>query len=391
MNLILSQVVTPSIGRRTEICEHKGPGHPDTLCDGAAEAVSQALCAAYLREYGEIRHHNVDKALLIGGQSQIRFGGGELITPIRLIIGGRADPLSAQHAVEGVAAAAAGEYLGRTVRYPKHLFSPEVAVRTGSEALRDSLRKGGCPVANDSSFGVGFAPYSALERAVLDLADLLTAKDFRQTFPAAGDDFKLLGRRVDQQIDVTIALAFIDRAVESVAHYFSQKAEMETWLSDRLERSCRVRVNTLDDRNARDENGIYLTVTGTSAEQGDDGQVGRGNRVSRLITPSRPMSLEAVAGKNPVCHVGKIYNVLAHEIANELAAASHGMADVTVQMLSDIGAPVNRPRLVAVSLAWPESVHEALTDAQVSLMVQARLDTIPALTARLAQGECQVF
>jgi S-adenosylmethionine synthetase len=50
---------------------------------------------------------------------------------------------------------------------------------------------------------------------------------------------------------------------------------------------------------------VYLTVTGTSAEAGDDGEVGRGNRVNDLITPYRPISLEAAAGKNPVTHVGQ--------------------------------------------------------------------------------------
>jgi hypothetical protein len=47
-----------------EFCEHKGVGHPDSLCDGVAEAVSSALCRAYLAAYGQIQHYNVDKALL---------------------------------------------------------------------------------------------------------------------------------------------------------------------------------------------------------------------------------------------------------------------------------------------------------------------------------------
>lgn len=42
---------------------------------------------------------------------------------------------------------------------------------------------------------------------------------------------------------------------------------------------------------------VYLTVTGTSAECGDDGQVGRGNRANGLITPYRPMTLEPLPEK----------------------------------------------------------------------------------------------
>lgn len=71
-------------------------------------------------------------------------------------------------------------------------------------------------------------------------------------------------------------------------------------------------MNVSDTGSAQDS---YLTVTGLSAESGDDGQVGRGNRVNGLIAPYRPMSLEAAAGKNPVTHVGKLYNIIAMRIA----------------------------------------------------------------------------
>lgn len=391
MNLILSQSVVPPNGRRSEICEHKGVAHPDTLCDGAAEAVSQALCAAYLREYGEIRHHNVDKALLIGGQSRVRFGGGQVLAPIRLIIAGRADPLPDPGGVTAVATDAARAYLARTLRCTTCPFEIEVAIRPGAPALRNTLSRAGYPLANDSAFGVGFAQYSKLERLVLDMAELLAGDDFRRAFPAAGDDFKVLGRRTDEQIGLTVALAFVDLDVESVAHYFFLKDGMESWLSDRLGQACQVRINTLDDRGASDESGIYLTVTGTSAEQGDDGQVGRGNRVSRLITPARPMSLEAVAGKNPVSHVGKIYNVLAQELAHELAEGTPALAEATVQMLSCIGTPVNQPQLIAVDYAWRESAHETVNEALLAQVVQRHLDAIPALSVRLAQGRCRLF
>jgi len=79
---------------------------------------------------------------------------------------------------------------------------------------------------------------------------------------------------------------------------------------------------------------IYLTVTGTSAEAGDDGEVGRGNRANGLITPYRPMSLEATAGKNPVTHVGKIYNVLAQRIAAGIVRETAGVEEAYCSLLS---------------------------------------------------------
>lgn len=92
---------------------------------------------------------------------------------------------------------------------------------------------------------------------------------------------------------------------------------------------------------------IYLTVTGTSAESGDDGEAGRGNRVGGLITPYRPMTMESVAGKNPVSHVGKIYNVLARKIAEDVARETDGCT-VDVFLISRIGQPVSSPQLVQV-------------------------------------------
>jgi S-adenosylmethionine synthetase len=92
---------------------------------------------------------------------------------------------------------------------------------------------------------------------------------------------------------------------------------------------------------------VYLTVTGTSAEAGDDGEVGRGNRVNALITPCRPMSLEAAAGKNPVTHVGKIYNTLARDIAAALTRMPETAA-AQCTMVSRIGAPVSSPALAQV-------------------------------------------
>ncbi len=95
--------------------------------------------------------------------------------------------------------------------------------------------------------------------------------------------------------------------------------------------------------NAADKGySIYLTVTGTSCESGDNGQVGRGNRINGLITPCHTMSLEAVAGKNPVSHVGKIYNLKAQEIANRINEAFK-VKEVQVQLLSRIGKPINDP------------------------------------------------
>lgn len=376
----------------TEICEHKGIGHPDSICDGVVEAVSQALCAAYIDAYGEIRHHNVDKALLIGGQSAPRFGGGELETPMRLIVAGRADPLPGVDDVGSTVHKAARDYIAATLRCPADRFEIEPVVRCGSPSLRNLVSSGlPVPLANDTSFGVGFAPYSMLETAILDAAEWLKSASFRAAFPMAGDDFKVMGMRVEHTVALTIALAIVDREIQNVEHYFCVKQDIAKWLAGNLKISCNIRINALDDPGAKDESGIYLTVTGLSAEHGDDGQVGRGNRVSGLITPSRPMSLEAAAGKNPVSHVGKIYNVLATKLANDLVSRIPVIREATIQILSCIGQPINRPQLVDIQIvsAMP-SVGDG-TARRVREVVRDQFDAINSLTSRLSRGELRVF
>ena len=74
---------------------------------------------------------------------------------------------------------------------------------------------------------------------------------------------------------------------------------------------------SLNTRDNFDTNELYLTVIGSSIESGDEGLVGRGNRINGLISSGRPMSMEGACGKNPVYHVGKLYNLCTLNIALE--------------------------------------------------------------------------
>ena len=76
--------------QKVEMVERKGIGHPDSLADGVAEAVSRALSKEYLKRYDCIFHHNTDQAEVIAGQSNPKFGGGEILTPQTLLVCGRA-------------------------------------------------------------------------------------------------------------------------------------------------------------------------------------------------------------------------------------------------------------------------------------------------------------
>ncbi|MBR8048761.1 methionine adenosyltransferase [Burkholderia vietnamiensis] len=374
----------------TEMCEHKGVGHPDTLCDNAVEAAARALSLAYLDEYGAVQHFNLDKALLIGGLSAPKFRGGRLLRPMRLIVSGPVAELASQSA-EAIIQEAIYAHLKATLDVDSSMIAVEPAVRASAPSLRRVNGPAAMPLANDTSFGVGYAPLSRLEQQVKAVADILNSDGLRSAFPAIGRDYKVMGHRVGDRIALTLAAAFVDRWVGDVADYFAVKARVAQRVGERLGPACTLRINTLDDPGAHDQSGLYLTVTGLSAEQGDDGEVGRGNRVNGLITPYRPMSLEAAAGKNPVAHVGKLYNVLAHQLAQRILndVDVDGVVEVTVRLLSAIGQPIDQPQLAAVDVCAPDGLSPAQRRG-IDELVKQGLSELPALTRQLVNAEIRI-
>uniref|UniRef100_UPI003F494620 methionine adenosyltransferase n=1 Tax=Cupriavidus yeoncheonensis TaxID=1462994 RepID=UPI003F494620 len=175
-----------------------------------------------------------------------------------------------------------------------------------------------------------------------------------------------------------------------VDDYFSLKSQVAAHLAARLNPGCEVVINTLDDPDAKDESEIHLTVTGLSAEHGDDGEVGRGNRINGLITPYRPMSLEAAAGKNPVAHVGKIYNVLAHRMAGRIVADVAGVDEVVVRLLSGIGRPIDQPQLVAVSVVAEAGLSQS-QEQEIHELISQQLANLPTMVKELSIGHLSVF
>jgi S-adenosylmethionine synthetase len=351
----------PISKRPVEMVERKGRGHPDYIADGAAEAVSRALSKYYLNTFGMILHHNVDKGLVVGGSSNPKFGGGEVLEPIYIIIAGRAT--TSVQIKEGViehvplgslVIGSIKEFLKNNFRFldvDKHVII-DYMIRPGSRDLRALFEnKETIPPANDTSIGVGFAPLTPTEKLVLETEQYLNSPETKKELPELGEDIKVMGLREGNKITLSIAIAMVSRYIPDPDHYLSVKTdviERVKKLASRItDMDVEVYVNTADRPNL---GAYYLTVTGTSAEAGDDGNTGRGNRANGLITPFRPMSMEAVAGKNPVNHVGKIYNVLAHIIANRIYTEVKGIEGVTVRLLSQIGKPIDQPLIANISL-----------------------------------------
>ena len=384
---------------RVEIVERKGTGHPDQICDSIMEAISVALSREYLREFGTILHHNIDKGLLAAGRVEKRFGGGKVVRPMELTIGDRATFRAAgkEIPVGEIAIGAARKWLSEHLRFvdPVKHVRYRVVLAPGSEELADIFaRPGAVRVANDTSAAVGYYPLSPTERVVLQLERFLNGKEFKERFPETGEDIKVMGARRGKKLDLTVAMPLLAPFVESERDYFARKGKLLTELRGFAGRCsefarCEVHLNTLD-AEGRGLGGVYLSLLGTSAEDGDSGQVGRGNRVNGLISLNRPMGTEAAAGKNPVSHVGKIYNVLAHRMAQEIYESISGIKEVSVLLLSRIGVPIDRPQEATAQLMLERGRRIDEIAHKVEAIFERELAGISAFCAALARGEYPV-
>ncbi len=384
MQVVITKVRGDSAASRPlEIVERKGLGHPDTICDALVESLSRALSHVYLERFGAILHHNVDKALLVGGLARPAFGAGETVLPMEIHLAGRATRHFRGETipVDDIAIATTRAWLHDNLReLPERDVRIHTHIRPTSPDLAELYlrhREHGAPLANDTSFGIGYAPLDVLERSVLAADVALHDPLAKAALPWVGDDTKVMGVRDGSELALTVACAFIGRHVPDLAAYVENKAVLVAHVRRGVEaeagRPVSVTVNTADGAKA---DSVYLTVTGLSAEGGDDGQVGRGNRVNGLITPYRPMSLEAAAGKNPVSHVGKLYNVAAGIIARAVVAEVEGVDEAVCTLLSRIGQPIDAPYIAEVAVRSHDGRMSGAWRLRIDELVRAQLASI---------------
>lgn len=382
-----------------EVVERKGLGHPDTICDALAETFSRNLCRAYLDRFGEVLHHNVDKALLCGGSAMPAFGGGEITKPIEIILAGRAvrDVAEQTLPIEEIAIEGSREWLRQNFHALDAVRDVQISscIAPGSanlQALFARPHSQTTPLANDTSIGVGYAPLSPLESLVLDLERRINGRDRILVHPAWGEDVKIMAIRRGSSVEVTVACAMIGRHLADIDAYLAEKRALAV-LGEDVARAytfpdCRVGVNCADDIPKQE---CYLTVTGTSAEAGDDGEVGRGNRPNGLITPGRSMSLEAAAGKNPVTHVGKIYNVVARQIAENLLVELPDINGAQCLLVSRIGQPISQPACIEIKLRTDNGHLMDIYSRRIEQIAEACLSQIPALRDGFIAGKFDLF
>ncbi len=387
---------TPTFKKQFEIVERKGIGHPDTICDLVMDKVSIELSKLYLKETGIIQHHNLDKTMLVAGQTENRFGGGSVLKPMKLIMGDRVTILSDDHRVPigDFMITTAKSWFENNLRNVNEHVEFALEIGQSSKELRSIFEGSKTVASNDTSALVGYAPFTKTESVVLETERYINSKKFKDEFPFAGEDVKIMGFRNGQWLDLTVAVAFVDRYVDSVDDYFAKKHRILEAIiehaSEKTDLNVHGAINCLDDKS-RGIDGTYLTVLGTSADNADSGEVGRGNKANQVISISRPAGAEAIAGKNPVSHIGKIYNTLSFKLANDIQQQVPDIEEVFVWMYNIIGRPVNDPKAVVVQpLTKNNSELDTSQQAQIREIISSGLEKMDQFCRKLLYDETPI-
>jgi S-adenosylmethionine synthetase len=345
---------------------------------------------------GTILHHNVDKSLLVAGETEPGFNGGIVKERMLFVLGDRATSKIDGHLIDvgEIAVKAAKNWFKKNMRFvdPEEHVKYQVELKAGSAGLTDIFkRKGKVLGANDTSAAVGYAPMTRTERIVLETERYVNSQQFKKRFPESGEDVKVMAFRDRNDLKLTVAMAFVDRYISSEEDYFEKKESIAYEITKRMEvnedfDSIDVQLNTLDVRG-RGLGGLYLTVLGTSAESGDSGQVGRGNRVNGLISLNRPFCSEAAAGKNPVSHVGKIYNFLTFRIAEHVYKEVEELEEVYIWLLSKIGGPIDHPTIAAAQVIMKGNNNIEKVKHKINEVLDDELENIQKFCMELAEGK----
>lgn len=404
-NIVIENLNTqPLHEQKLEIVERKGLGHPDYICDSLMDKVSVNLCSEYLKKLGYILHHNTDKGMLVSGKVKGELGGGNIVDPMLLVFGDRAtfEADGVEFDIENIVTSTAKEWFSENLRFvdPSQI-KYQIELKSGSSELTDIFRRkkeNEVLGANDTSAAVGFAPSTFTEWIVHETEKHLNSSTFKKEYPESGEDVKVMGVRNNNNIHLTVAMPLIDSYIKSEDEYFKRKNEIMNEIDEFVSKyaetennlpSTSISFNTLDEPG-KGLNGIYTTVTGTSAEDADCGQVGRGNRVNGIIPLNRPSSAEAAAGKNPVSHVGKIYNALSHRIAYKIYNEIPDVSEAYVWLLSDIGKPIDAPRMATTQISMEAGTLDSVK-AEVHEVINSELENIQQFCMELAKGKIPLY
>jgi len=349
-----------------EIVERKGIGHPDTLADLIAENFSNNYSKYCLDKFGYILNHWVDKVLLSGGTAELDFGRAKITRPITAYLFGRVtkvvgnkridiDSLFKKSTEEVLLNIFTGQKILKHINYavdvnqtvgkehPREFYFPKSADEI--KKCWDALNS------NDTIMCSGYAPYSSLEKIVINLENYINSKEFKKQFPEIGWDVKVMAVRVYNKINITVSLPFIAGLTPSYEYYLkklecAKKKINNKILSDIKKLKTGLKLYSLFVNTKDKGKFVYLTSFGTALDKGDYGIVGRGNKYSGVISLNRESNIEATAGKNPMNHSGKLYTILANDLSWKIHKITSG--NVYLNIVAKNGDPLTVLNFVAV-------------------------------------------
>lgn len=401
MNLHISSYRYPP---EIQFVERKGRGHPDTLADRLAERLSVAYCNLCQENFGAILRHQFDKLSLMGGKCHTTFGGGHFNSPIRVLVNGRISPGVGDNFMPfyDVAFGVIKEFLQEelvdfdfysnarvmwevTCHGTRGFVDPAQAIRSGinhrfrPRSLND-LPETTSPLSNDTAMGVAWEPLTSLEEAVLELETKLTSRNVEIAPDFLGTDCKIMGTTSSGRTFLTVSIPMLANSVSGRADYFEKLDAVRTYINSYVEtRGDLGKVElTLNPGDHTDSECLYIRKTGSCIESGDEGQVGRGNRFGGLIAACRGYSIEAVNGKNPAYHAGKLYAAMAQDIACAIFH-KYGTSN-QVFIISQIDRPIIDPWQVSVSCA------ELLPRKEIKDIVQEVTNNPAQITRKFLDG-----
>ncbi len=351
-DIIINTVSSSLSQKKIEIVEKKGIGHPDSLADQIAEFTCRNICNYYKNKYRAIYRFNVDQVEINGGEIKINFGKGQIIKPGEITISGKASCISQEECkkINKIAVSSTKKLL-TSIFNNKILRVFKIKSNIGIYSIRNKkfFESRELPISEDTAIGIGFYPYTLVENLTLDIEKNLSQKLIKE-FPI-GKDTKVMVVKKDSErkIQIIISIAFLGEKIKNINEYFLLKEKIKEKLlalvRKKIKQQVELVINAADNKK---EKKVYLTLTGTAAEH-DKGSVGRGNRVSGLISFYRPTSFEVIYGKNPVYNTGKLYNLLAFYLAKKIAKRFNNKLSVEVSILSRLGNPISMPEIVSIN------------------------------------------
>lgn len=372
-----------------EVVEKKGIGHPDSLADGLAEAISYVYSKYCLKNFGYILHHNMDKINVLGGRSSAGFGFGEQLDRIRVIINGRMS-LSfggIEIPVFDIASQTVRKYfktliptldVDKDIRIFDFINRAGGAPHKGNKWFRPNsvadLPEVKLPRANDTCSVVNSNPYSKIEALSLSIHDLFYKSFLEKKYDYLGTDIKIMIMRIEKEVSITMCIPFLGSKTPDLTFYISKKEELKKMILKHAKDALGKYYSITLDINMRDNpkiNDLYILANGTAAESGDEGIVGRGNRSSGFIASYRPYSIEASQGKNPTYFGGKVYDLFTRRLSQELFDKMG--INTNVFVMTQNGALLKQPSNIIIQIEGEEAV---LDEKKIKTITEKHLLTV---------------